>query len=164
VSHINAFTLGVSINESFMESEIKLAIKTFFEQVDKLKELNVIRSDKYLGDIAEYITTYFYNIELAESGREPGHDGIDEDGRVQVKYHGSITKTNLSLGNPNEYENFLVVLGPNSLLRSTKYEDDFLVYRFSSDEVKVHQNSNSGSYSCGKAPFEREPDKSLNLS
>jgi hypothetical protein len=146
-----------------MEAENKLAIKIFFEQVDKLKDLNVIRSDKYLGDIAEYITTCFYNIELAESGREPGYDGIDEDGRVQVKYHGSITRTNLSLGNPNEYENLLVVLGPNSLLRSAKYKDDFLIYRFSSNEVKVHQNSKSGSYSCGKAPFEREPDNTLNL-
>jgi hypothetical protein len=147
-----------------VENTEKLAIKGFFDQVQKLKDLKIIRHDTYLGDIGEFISAYFYDIELAESGREPGHDGMDNDGRVQVKYHGSITRTNVNLGKPDEYENLLVVLGPNSLLRSHIYEDDFLVYRFTSDEVKAHLNVGSGSYSCGQSPFERQPDRTLNLS
>ena len=147
-----------------MNDEEKQAIKSFFEAVSDLKRLGIIRSDKYLGDLAEYISAYFYNIELAESGREPGHDGQDQEGRVQVKYHGSITRTNIDLGRPDEYENLLVVLGPNSLLRSSYYEGDFLVYRLSADQVREHINHNSGTYSCGREPFSREPDRVLNLS
>ena len=81
-----------------MNTEIKDAIKEFYDSVEKLKSLGIIRSDKYLGDIAEYISSYFYEIELAESGRQPGHDGSDNEGRVQIKYHGSPTRTNIDLG------------------------------------------------------------------
>ncbi|WP_305368857.1 DUF6998 domain-containing protein [Photobacterium leiognathi] len=146
-----------------MKDSEKLAIKDFFEIVTKLKQLNVIRSDKYLGDIAEFITAYFYNIELSESGREPGHDGINEDGKVQIKYHGSITRTNINLGNPDMYETLLVVLGPNSLLRSNEYKDDFLLYRFTSEDVRRHKNQKSQTYSCGKSAFSCKPDKVMSL-
>lgn len=147
-----------------MNTEIKDAIKEFYDSVEKLKSLGIIRSDKYLGDIAEYISSYFYEIELAESGRQPGHDGSDNEGRVQIKYHGSPTRTNIDLGKPDEYENLLVVLGPNSLLRSPKYSGDFLLYRISAADVKAHRNVLSNSYSCGKDPFDRKPDRVLNLS
>lgn len=146
-----------------MENDDKQAIQCFFDAVNKLKDLNIIRSDKYLGDLAEYISAYFYDIELAESGRQPGHDGHDQEGRVQVKYHGSITRTNIDLGKPGEYETLLVVLGPNSLLRSTEYNHDFLIYRMSANQVRKHKNKGSGSYSCGREPFNGLPDKMLNL-
>ena len=142
-----------------MNNEVKQSIQRFFEAVTDLKTLEIIRSDKYLGDLAEYISAYFYDMELVESGREPGHDGYDQEGRVQVKYHGSITRTNINLGRPDEYENLLVVLGPNSLLRSPNYTGDFLLYRISSDQVRNHKNQSSGSYSCGKEPFNREPER-----
>ena len=141
----------------------KLAIKEFFEKVSKLTELSIIHSDKYLGDIAEFITACFYNIELAESGREPGHDGVNEDGKVQIKYHGSITRTNIDLGNPDEYETMFVVLEPNSLLRSNRYQEDFLLYRLSSEQVRQHINEKTQTYSCGKSAFNYQPDKVLSL-
>ncbi|MDC1286286.1 hypothetical protein N8198_00215 [Gammaproteobacteria bacterium] len=147
-----------------MKTEIKEAIKGFYESVENLKSLDIIRSDKYLGDIAEYISSYFYQIELAESGRQPGHDGSDNEGRVQIKYHGSPTRTNIDLGKPDEYENLLVVLGPNSMLRNPDYSGDFLLYRISASDVKAHRNVLSSSYSCGTEPFDREPDKVLDLS
>jgi hypothetical protein len=69
-----------------MNNETKQAISQFFDSIEKLKQLGVFRSDKYLGDLGEYISQYFYNIELAQSGRQLGHDGIDSEGFVQVKY------------------------------------------------------------------------------
>lgn len=145
-----------------MNPEIKQAISDFFEAVAKLKQLGVFRSDKYLGDLGEYISQYFFNVELCESGRQPGHDGIDADGFVQVKYHGSTTRTNVDLGNPDSYQNILVVLGPESLLRNKNYSQDFLVYRMSENDVRSYRNSNN-TYSCGKEPFNRDPDKYMNL-
>lgn len=147
-----------------MNTEIKEAIKGFYDSVEKLKSLGIIRSDKYLGDIAEYISSYFYQIELAESGRQPGHDGNDAEGRVQIKYHGSPTRTNIDLGKPDAYENLLVVLGPESMLRNPGYSGDFLLYRISASDAKAHCNVLSGTYSCGKEPFNREPDRVLDLS
>ncbi|PPD42164.1 MAG: hypothetical protein CTY16_14850 [Methylobacter sp.] len=146
-----------------MNNETKQAISQFFESIEKLKQFGVFRSDKYLGDLGEYISQYFYNIELAKSGRQPGHDGIDSEGLVQVKYHGSITRTNIDLGNPDEYQNLLIVLGPNSLLRNSSVEGDFLVYRMSADTVRQFKNENKETYSCGKEPFAGQPSNVLNL-
>ena len=146
-----------------MDAAIPKAISAFFDAASELRKLGVIRSDKYLGDLAEYICTHFYEIELASSGRQIGHDGIDCDGFVQVKYHGSCTRTNIDLGNPDLYDHVLVVLGKTSLLRSSKYADDFLVYRMSSNSVRQYKNEAKGTYSCGKKPFERNPDQVFNL-
>ena len=146
-----------------MEASILSAISEFFDAVAKLRKLEVIRSDKYLGDLAEYIGKHFYEIDLAVSGRQVGYDGVDEEGTVQVKYHGSPTRTNIDLGDPNQYDNLLVVLGPGSLLRSTAHSEEFLVYRMSSATAKSHLNQKKGTYSCGKTPFARQPDKVLSL-
>lgn len=146
-----------------MDAPILSAISEFFDAVTKLRKLGVIRSDKYLGDLAEYIGKHFYQIELAVSGRQVGYDGVDNEGKVQVKYHGSPTRTNIDLGDPNQYDNLLVVLGPDSLLRSTAHEEHFLVYRMSSATAKSHLNQKKGTYSCGKHPFARKPDKVLSF-
>lgn len=111
-----------------------------FDAVSELLEWGIIRSDKYLGDLAEYICAHFYEIEFASSGRQAGHDDIDCDGYVQVKHHGSCTRTNIDLGNPGMYDHVLVVLGKTSLLRSSMYADDVLVYRVSSNSVRQYKN------------------------
>lgn len=146
-----------------MDSEVRAAIREFFRAASKLRTLNVIRSDSYLGDIGEYICGHFYKLELAKSGRQPGHDGSDADGLVQVKYHGSSTRTNINLGDPSAYDHVVVVLGPNSLLRPKGVAGDFLVYRIKADAVTQHANPQKGTYSCGRSPFLKPPDQILNL-
>jgi len=151
-----------------MDTNEKKAIQNFYNAVAKLKELEIIQSDTYLGDIGEYITKCSYNIKLAESRREPNIDGHNDEGRIQVKYHGSSKGTNVNLGNPLEYDILLVVLGSDSLLRDLKFKGDFLVYKMTSEEVKAYKNIDEKtgeikSYSCGKKAFKGKPDKELNL-
>ena len=146
-----------------MKAEIRTAVREFFSAAEKLRKLGVIRSDRYLGDLGEYICQHFYKLELAESGRQPGHDGTDPEGLVQVKYHGSCTRTNVDLGNPSYYDHIVVVLGPNSRLRQKGVSGDFLVYRMTAQAVRQHANLEKGTYSCGRGPFERLPDQVLNL-
>jgi hypothetical protein len=146
-----------------LDKSILNAISDFFAAVAQLRELGIIRSDKYLGDLGEYICTHFYGINLASSGRQAGYDGTDADGTIQVKYHGSTTRTNIDLGDPEQYQNLLVVLGPSSLLRPTQFAGDFLVYRMSAEQVRRHKNTDKGTYSCGKVPFARKPDQVFNL-
>jgi hypothetical protein len=124
------------------------AIANFFEAVSELRKLGVIRSDKYLGDLAEYICSNFFDIELAASGRQPGYDGIANNARFQIKYHGSSTRTNIDLGDPSQYDTLLVVLGPASMLRDPAFAEDFLVYRMSSESVRSHVRKNQVTYSC----------------
>lgn len=149
-----------------MDKKIKKAIAEFFISVKTLKDLGVFRSDKYLGDLGEYICKYLYDIELAENGRQQGYDGIDtkDSSLVQVKFHGSSTRTNIDLGDPDKYDYLLVVLGPDSLLRAPSNTGDFLIYRFSSTTVKNYKQGDSNSYSCGKSAFTQAPIKTLSLS
>lgn len=41
-----------------MKDKEKVAIQNFFDVVEELKQLEVIRSDKYLGDIGEFIAAH----------------------------------------------------------------------------------------------------------
>ncbi len=68
-----------------MTDDESSAIEQFFAVADRLKSLSVVRSDKYLGDIAEFICKDQFGIELASSGRQPGYDGHYQGGRVQIK-------------------------------------------------------------------------------
>lgn len=43
-------------------------IENFFKATKVLKDEKVIRSDRYLGDIGEYICQVLYGLELNESG------------------------------------------------------------------------------------------------
>lgn len=48
------------------------AIEEFFAAAEKLKKFGIIRSDKYLGDIAEFLVVSQLGMSLASSGREAG--------------------------------------------------------------------------------------------
>jgi len=43
------------------------AIGRFYASVDELKNQNIVRSDKYLGDIAEFLAMSAFGMALAES-------------------------------------------------------------------------------------------------
>jgi hypothetical protein len=129
-----------------MESE---AIKKFFKSIKELRTRGVIRSDKYLGDIGEYICKEKYGIELCESGRQEGHDGELNGNKYQIKFHNSPTRTNIYFGNPNKYDKVLIVIGPESKLRSDSNITEFHIYQFDSSYVKRNFAQVSG-YCCGK--------------
>lgn len=142
--------------------EVKKAIDNFFCAIGCLKELGVIRSGSYLGDLGEYLACKHYHIKLAESLRNEGYDGIIKNGRkeekVQVKYHNAAIGTNIKLGDPRKYDSVIVVLGPESTLRQSELEETFLLYKFSSEEVEIECSNNSG-FSAGKALFkDKKPD------
>jgi hypothetical protein len=111
----------------------KRALRDFYKAVDELKSAGIIRSDKYLGDIAEFLCNIALGVELAKSGRQAGHDGMIGESRVQIKYSGGLSNT-VDCGNPNEYEILLIVIGPKSVLRRNGETGDYLVYHFEHDQ------------------------------
>lgn len=126
-----------------MTEDHEIAIGNFFEAAEKLKNLGIIRSDKYLGDIAEFICTSTLGMAVAKSGRQPGHDGHIDGKKVQVKFNGG-TSTTVECGNPDEYEELIVVLGPNSVMRQSNLTPAYLIYRIPSATIKEKNPHNDG--------------------
>jgi len=132
-----------------MDATEKKIIRGYFKAVEKLQDKNIIRSDKVLGDLGEWICVDKFGLVLEESGRHPGYDGKINGEKVQVKVHNSPEGTNLSVGNPEKYNQLIVLIGPRSKLRIEERDDSFHVYRFSSAEVENTMSRSSGYY-CAK--------------
>lgn len=139
-----------------------LAIQNFAACVSELRAAEVIRSHRYLGDIAEFLCAAVCGIDLSKNLREVGHDGLRGNVKVQIKYNGG-EKRNVDLGDPSSYEEIYIVLGKASYLRTTSHKEDFLVYRLSSEEVHI-MRTKSGRYSCGRGQLPKEPLHCISLS
>ena len=133
------------------------AIKNFFMAISKLKQLGIIRSDKYLGDIGEYICVQLYNMQLSKSQRQEGYDGLIGDKRCQVKFHNSPKRTNIYVGDPSKYDLLIVVLGPNSKLRPDN-KNDFLIYKFTPKYISKNCKRKKGYY-CAKKDLKKINDR-----
>lgn len=144
-----------------MNQQQNAAIHQFRSAVKALKAAGVIRSDRFLGDIAEFLCADALGVELSHNLRQHGHDGIRGGKRVQVKYAGG-KKTNLDLGDPLAYDELYVVMGEESVVRNANEPGDFLVYRFLSEDVRTMQKP-KGNYSCGKAALPARPTHVINL-
>ncbi|WP_223481376.1 MULTISPECIES: hypothetical protein [unclassified Pseudomonas] len=133
-------------------------IREFFMCASKLLDAGVVRSDKLLGDIGEWLCVQQYGLLLEKSGRHPGYDGTIGESRVQVKVHNSPEGTNLNVGNPAKYDELIVVLGPRSRLRVSAELCAFHIYRFSSPEVFSLMKRESGYYCAKKIFASADPD------
>lgn len=133
-----------------MRLDQESAIAAFFDAVDKLERSGVIRSSRFLGDIGEFLCADTFGTSLVAGLRESGHDGFHEDRRVQVKFNNSPAGNNINVGNPELYEELVVVIGPRSKLRERDHlQDEFRFYRFTSDDVRPWKTG-KGSFYCAK--------------
>ena len=134
-----------------MTPEQESAIAAFFESVSRLEELEIIRSSRFLGDIGEFMCSKAFGIELSSQLRQRGHDGISGKDRVQIKFNNSTKGNNINVGNPEDYEVLVVVIGPRSKLRERDHgPTEFRLYRYTRDEVFAW-GGDSGNFYCAKA-------------
>lgn len=145
-----------------MNERQQRALLRFNNSIDELKAAGVIRSDRYLGDIAEFLCADAYGIDLATNQRQSGHDGFRQDLKVQIKYGGG-KKTNMDLGDPSTYDEVYVVLGKDSVVRKHVHPADFLIYRFTADEVRNIGTTAGARYSCGSNQFDRPADRCISI-
>lgn len=145
-----------------MNQEQRIALLKFGSAIQELMDCGVIRSHRYLGDIAEFLCADEFGVVLENNLREVGHDGVVNESRVQIKFGGG-KKTNIDLGNPASYDEVLVVLGKESVVRTHVSNADFLVYRLTADEVRALGTTRNGKYSCGSAQFAKLPDREVSL-
>ena len=148
-----AVALAVSccwrVPSSFMTDEQSALIRGYFACAASLLDAQMVRSDKILGDLAEWMCVQRYGLVLETSGRHPGYDGVIGERKVQVKAHNSPQGTNLSVGNPGQYDELFVLIGPRSRLRLGPAGQTFHVYRFTARHVEENFRHLSGCY-CAK--------------
>jgi len=144
-----------------MTQDQQKALSGFFAAVAKLKAVNIVRSHRYLGDIGEFLCADAFNINLADNLRQVGHDGYIEDRRVQIKYHGGKSTT-VNLGDPANYDEVFVVLGPDSVIRPDEFPEEFLFYQLSAQDVRTFASENNN-YFCTEQRLPKQPIKRISL-
>jgi hypothetical protein len=147
-----------------MTGEQQQAIRSFFNCLDLLKQLKVIRSNVLFGDIGEFLCTIvFEGLKLVDAKTEVGFDAWLDGKKVQIKFSDSSDAKNISLGNPDKYELLIVVLGSNSAHRMfDDTEDDYLFYKYSSKEVVEKFIVESG-YKLSKTKHFKKSEKQYSL-
>jgi len=146
-----------------MNQETKEALKGFFSAQERLNQLGIIHSRDYIGDIGRYLCRVMYNLEVTKAGRQAGYDGMIGTSKILVKINNCPVGTPVMLGEPGEFDELIVILGPNCSLRPENIEDDFIFYRFTREEALQKFRTPNGKYIGKKELFSQGHDKVLNL-
>lgn len=124
--------------------EQQAAIINYFEAENKLSDLDVIKSTRISGDIAEFLCEKHFGINLNKNQREVGHDGTDiSDKVVQIKLNNSNTKTNQIIGNKEKYDFLFLLITKNSFLFHPKYMNSevfFAIYKIPKEHLPNKKN------------------------
>jgi hypothetical protein len=146
-----------------LEREVANSLKQFFSVQKDLGELGVIRSRDYLGDIGRYVCQLVYGLKVPKRRKPTGYDGKIGRSRVAVRLNNCPVGSPVRLAEPFDFDELIVVLGPNCKLRPVGVASDFIFYRFTPEEVRRRFKKTSGGYVGGGDVFDRTYDKALNL-
>lgn len=118
----------IKSNTPSLDDNVKHSLRTFFDSVKILADNEIIRSSKYSADIAEYICSKFYDLELSQNQRQIGYDAVDKNKRkIQIKINNSSKKTNQSIGDKTKYQDLYLLVTSYSLLFNRKFSNAFLL-------------------------------------
>jgi hypothetical protein len=145
-----------------MEQELALTLGQFFSAQKKLAELGVISSRDYIGDIGRHLCRLVYGMAPPKE-RPAGYDGIIGDSRVAVRINNCPRGTPVRVAEPLDFDELIVILGPNCRLRPAGVVSDFIFYRLSPDEVRSRFQATQDGYEAGPSHFDRTYDRALNL-
>jgi len=146
-----------------MEREVADSLKRFFSAQKGLSELGVIKSRDYVGDIGRYVCTLAYGLKVPKGRRPADYDGKIGKSRVAVRLNNCPIGTPVRLMEPLDFDELIVVLGPNCLLRPEGVASDFIFYRFTPEEVRRRFKKTRSGYMGGGDVFDRTYDKVLNI-
>jgi len=146
-----------------MDQEAKEALQQFFSAQTKLNQLGIIHSRDYIGDIGRYLCQAMYGLEPPKSPRQAGYDGTIGASKVQVRINNCPIGTPVRLDDTIEFDELIVVLGPNCKLRPENIEDDFVFYKFTREEALKTFKTSSGRYIGGRDTFSQGYDRVLSL-
>lgn len=146
-----------------MEREVTDSLKQLFAAQKSLSELGIIKSRDYLGDIGRYVCTLTYGLKVPERKKSSGYDGRIGKSRVAVRLNNCPVGNPVRLTESFDFDELIVVLGPDCLLRPEGVASDFIFYRFTADEVRRRFKKTRNGYVGGQDLFDRTYDKALNI-
>lgn len=146
-----------------MDQEVSQALGQFFSAQKRLNELGIIHSRDYIGDIGRHLCQLVYGMKVPKTRRPPSYDGTIGNSRVAVRINNCPIGTPVRLVEPLDFDELIVILGPNCFLRPAGVASDFIFYRFSPEEAQRRFKATSGGYVGGRNAFDRTYDKVLNL-
>ncbi|WP_442636557.1 hypothetical protein [Rossellomorea marisflavi] len=131
-----------------LTDEEKGLLREFFEVVNKMKSANIIRSDRFLGDIGEFIISKELNVKLESNLRNEGFDATLKDKKYEIKYANG-SKTNVSVSAEADYEYLVVLVGGDSKLSKNKVSGTFDVFLIPKENILKEANKGNKNYSFG---------------
>jgi hypothetical protein len=146
-----------------MEREVADSLKQLFSAQKNLSELGVIKSRDYIDDIGRYLCTLTYGLKVPKGRRPDGYDGKIGKSRVAVRFNNCPVGRPVRLTEPFDFDELIVVLGPNCQLRPEGVASDFIFYRFTTGEVRQRFKRTRSGYVGGGDVFDRTYDKALNI-
>jgi len=146
-----------------MDNEVKEGLSQFFSAQKRLNQLGIINSRDYIGDIGRYLCQAVYNMESVKNPWQAGYDGMIGTSKVQVSINNCPHGTPVRLAEPAEYDEVIVVLGPNCFLRPQSLHGDFIFYRFTREEALKKFKFSSGRYIGGRSTFAHGHDKVFSM-
>ena len=146
-----------------MDRDVSGALRDFFSGQKKLYQLGVVGSRDYLGDIGRYLCRTVYGMETPEGNVQSGCDGTIGTSRVTVKINNCPVGTPVRVNEPFDFDELIVILGPDCSLRPEGVASDFIFYRFSPEQARQRFAATSYGYEGGRQAFDRSYDRALNI-
>lgn len=134
-----------------MNNDVSIKLKSFFNIIESLKDANIIWSDRYLGDIGEYLAAQKYNVVLSGDKRKEIIDGHIDEKTVQIKWSGSKTNTNINIGKLDMYDILILVLPKSSKHYPNNCKSDLVLYKIDSTKQLQSITKSNGKFYITKA-------------
>ncbi len=146
-----------------MEREVAFAMKQFFAAQKHLDELGVLHSEHYLEDVGRYLCQLAYGLEPGPDADRGVLDGRIGPSRVVIRITNSPRRQPMELREPLEFDELIVILGPNSGLRPPGVASDFIFYRFTPDEIRQRFDARRERLISRPDTFDRRFDRGMNM-
>ncbi len=120
-----------------MDIETTSVLARFFSAQKQLNELGVINSRDYIGDIGSYLCREVYGMQAPKGRSHTGYDGTIGDSRVLIRPNNCPTGTVVLISDSENFDEVIVILGPNCSLRPPGVASDIIFYRFTREEAQA---------------------------
>jgi hypothetical protein len=123
-----------------LKANHSLALKNYFQGQKSLLSLGVIKGKSPDIEIAQYLANRLFS-------SKPNRKVLFHNGKgIEITFN-----------KPISFSELVVVLGPDSSLRQKGSGEDFLLFRYTQDQVRVRFSMENSKFSCGKSCFHKIP-------
>ena len=139
--------------------EARAAINKIVEGKKSLRELDVIRSERLVGEIGEWLAESIFGGERAKSSSQKGYDLIIDSKKYQIKTHAKGDKNNARWTqfkyNKGEFDFFIIIVMSKEFYLKEVYciDEEILFSRI--DETKKQRVVDWDKYQEFKIPLDQ---------